>query len=328
MSADVTVVIPCYNAERFVGQAIQSALDQGPNVEVIVVDDGSTDASLDVIASFGDRIRFETGPNRGACAARNAGLALANGQFVFFLDADDYYDGMFVPRVAESMRRYSCDIGLGLYKTVGANGKSNVTSRLTSRATRRAIFSAWARIQAAQTGAVGWRRDFLIRIGGWRDQLRKAQDIELGCRGMLAGARARVFDIGFAVYRAEMRPYRIALQNDAATVASMVEAARDLATLASNSSAADRRCIGEFAYAIARMAFRRDHVVEAREALALARELGLRGHIGSLVHIAGAFLVGFEAKERLAIYLRPPNFRRFLGGKNLQQNLGKLNLFE
>ena len=75
MSADVTVVIPCYNAERWVGRAIQSALDQeGVAVEVIVVDDGSTDASLDVIKSFGDRVSCQTGPNHGACgiAARSA----------------------------------------------------------------------------------------------------------------------------------------------------------------------------------------------------------------------------------------------------------------
>ena len=65
----VSILIPCYNAERWVGEAVQSALDQTyPKKEIIVVDDGSTDRSLDVIKSFGPRIRWETGPNRGANA--------------------------------------------------------------------------------------------------------------------------------------------------------------------------------------------------------------------------------------------------------------------
>lgn len=86
----VSILIPCYNAERWVGEAIQSALDQTyPNTEIIVVDDGSTDRSLDVIKSFGPRIRWETGPNGGPAVARNRGLAIASGVYVGFLDADD-----------------------------------------------------------------------------------------------------------------------------------------------------------------------------------------------------------------------------------------------
>lgn len=86
----VSIIIPCYNGEAYVTQAIESTLAQTyPSVEVIVIDDGSTDASLDVICSFGDRIRYGTGPNRGLSAARNRGIALAHGEYVKFLDADD-----------------------------------------------------------------------------------------------------------------------------------------------------------------------------------------------------------------------------------------------
>ena len=85
-----SVVIPCYNAEGYVGEAIESALNQTYRpVEVIVIDDGSTDGSLDVIRSFGDRIRYESGPNRGPSAARNRGVQLARGELIQFLDADD-----------------------------------------------------------------------------------------------------------------------------------------------------------------------------------------------------------------------------------------------
>ncbi|HEX2256968.1 MAG TPA: glycosyltransferase [Afifellaceae bacterium] len=84
------MIIPCWNGEAFVGEAIDSALGQTyPHLEVIVIDDGSSDGSLDVIRSFGARVRWETGPNRGACAARNRGLAMARGALIQFLDADD-----------------------------------------------------------------------------------------------------------------------------------------------------------------------------------------------------------------------------------------------
>lgn len=86
----VSIIIPCYNAEELIGEAIESALAQSyPKVEVIVIDDGSTDGSLAVIRSFGRCVRWESGPNRGGCAARNRGIKLARGELVQFLDADD-----------------------------------------------------------------------------------------------------------------------------------------------------------------------------------------------------------------------------------------------
>src|ERR1700687_650829 len=87
----ISVVIPCCNAEKWISRSIQSVLAQhNVNVEIVVIDDGSTDKSLDIIKSFGDRVRWKTGPNQGACRARNWGLELASGEFILFLDADDY----------------------------------------------------------------------------------------------------------------------------------------------------------------------------------------------------------------------------------------------
>lgn len=88
----VSILIPCFNAERYVAAAIDSAFAQvHPEIEVIVVDDGSTDGSLSVIERYADRqrFRFETGPNRGGNAARNRLLQLAGGEYAQFLDADD-----------------------------------------------------------------------------------------------------------------------------------------------------------------------------------------------------------------------------------------------
>jgi len=87
-----SVVIPVYNGERTVGRAIQSVLEQShPALEVIVVNDGSTDGTGDVLSAFGDRIRVLNMPNRGVSAARNTGVESARGDWLAFLDADDWY---------------------------------------------------------------------------------------------------------------------------------------------------------------------------------------------------------------------------------------------
>ena len=86
----VSIIIPCFNAGEWVGEAITSALKQTySQVEVLVVDDGSTDHSLEVVRSFAKAIRWWSGPNRGGSAARNTGLRHARGEWVQFLDADD-----------------------------------------------------------------------------------------------------------------------------------------------------------------------------------------------------------------------------------------------
>ena len=87
----VSILIPCYNAQAWVRQSVESALNQTyPHKEVIVVDDGSTDGSLAVLREFGNSIQLETGPNRGGNAARNRLLALSKGKWLSYLDADDY----------------------------------------------------------------------------------------------------------------------------------------------------------------------------------------------------------------------------------------------
>lgn len=88
----VSVVIPTYNCACYVGQAVQSVLDQTiDDIEVIVVDDGSDDDTAQVINDLGQRVTYIRQPHRGNAAARNRGTAAATGQWLCFLDADDYW---------------------------------------------------------------------------------------------------------------------------------------------------------------------------------------------------------------------------------------------
>lgn len=86
----ISVIVTCYNYGRYVAQAIESALAQRyPNIEIIVVNDGSTDDSRDVIARYADRVRVIEQRNSGSIAAYNAGFAASRGEVIVLLDADD-----------------------------------------------------------------------------------------------------------------------------------------------------------------------------------------------------------------------------------------------
>ena len=89
----VTCILPVYNGERFLAEALDSVLEQEgvPDLDVVVVDDGSTDRTPEILAGYGDRIRVVRQENAGVAAARNTGLAAAGGEFVAFQDADDIW---------------------------------------------------------------------------------------------------------------------------------------------------------------------------------------------------------------------------------------------
>lgn len=92
MAPLASVVIPAYNCADYVAEAVQSVLDQAyPEREIIVVNDGSTDGTLEALHGFGNAIRVVDQENTGPAGARNAGLRAATGDYVALLDADDLW---------------------------------------------------------------------------------------------------------------------------------------------------------------------------------------------------------------------------------------------
>ncbi len=130
--AKISIIIPCYNMEAWVEEAIQSGLIQeGVIPEVIVIDDGSTDRSLEVIKKFKENILWETGPNQGVNAARNRGLAKATGKYALFLDADDFLEHNGLGPLVGEMEKQDLDLCYGnFYRLVTQTDGRRIKSKI------------------------------------------------------------------------------------------------------------------------------------------------------------------------------------------------------
>jgi glycosyltransferase involved in cell wall biosynthesis len=181
----VSVVIPAYNAAWCVGRAIDSALaQQYSDREVIVVDDGSTDATADVLARYRDAIRVVGKRNEGLSSARNTGIRAAVGEFVAFLDADDHW----LP--AKLMRQVAL---LDSHPEIGFC--STAASLVSPDGTRlgewpcpqpvdnmlREIFARNAAV-AGSGSAVVARRELFKRSGMFDESLKSLEDIDMWMR--------------------------------------------------------------------------------------------------------------------------------------------------
>ena len=193
----VSVVIPTYNRARFVPAAIESVLAQTfRDLEVIVVDDASTDDTADLLAAtFGARIRVERLPfNHGRSTARNVGWALARGEFVAFLDSDDLWLPEKLARQVPHFDRPEIVLSHTWAAKVDPFGQPLCAASAALRgefviASRRGfdysgITQTWCRIY---TSAVVLRRDLLRRIGGFDPRLSNFEDYDLFWRAALVG---------------------------------------------------------------------------------------------------------------------------------------------
>lgn len=198
----ISILIPCYNAERWIAQCIESALAQTwAEKEVIVVDDGSTDGSLGIIQSFGDRIRHETGPNRGGNVTRNRLLELARGEWIQYLDADDY----LLPDKVEKQMQFLADhsavdvVFSRVIQETHADGKvEQATSLMPGPLDPWSLLVRW---DLPQTGALLWRKAAILAAGRWKEDQPCCQEHELYLRMLRSGARFEYCEAVGAVYR-------------------------------------------------------------------------------------------------------------------------------
>lgn len=191
----VSIIVPCYNTERFIASSIESALAQTyRNTEIIVIDDGSTDRSLEIIESFGEKIKvIKKKKNKGAPAARNDGLIAARGEFIQFLDADD-----LLPADSVEIRLNELDSDhdavFGDEKDINEKGLwiGSVTRHTPPRHSPRypaAEMAAYVVENNIRTPLPIHRRRLLYTIGGFDEALSRGQETDLHLRLVLKGHR-------------------------------------------------------------------------------------------------------------------------------------------
>jgi glycosyltransferase involved in cell wall biosynthesis len=198
----VSILIPCFNAEASIGQAVESALAQTwPEKEIIVVDDGSTDGSLNIIRRFDGRILWESGPNRGGNAARNRLLELSRGEWLQYLDADDFLLPNKLERQIAVVRDHlECDIVCSptIWEKVEDGRLFRVETQFPEPLDPWILLALW---HLPQTGGPIWKRSTLERVGGWRIGQPCCQEHELYCRMLEADCRFEFSSDCLTVYR-------------------------------------------------------------------------------------------------------------------------------
>ncbi len=285
----VSIIIPCYNCARYVGEAIQSALAQThEHKELIVVDDGSTDDSLASIRSFGDSIRSISTSRGGAPAARNRGLALARGEFIQFLDADDV---LLPEKIEVCLRVFAENIDMVFTDMApsieedsgGAPEPLPVTiARWLERRLRRPYSVPWDpsnQLEYTLRNAIGTpsslhRASCLRGIGGFREGLANMQDIELHFRMTLAGLRFSKINAVLVLWRHHDSPDRI--RNSRETDLWALEGTRIMLDQAMQAEVMTERIRSAFADRFAfhgRRAYRDGHKRVGLSALHMARRL-------------------------------------------------------
>ena len=183
----ISVVIPVYDGARFLPDAIATVeARQHQPLEIIVVNDGSTDNTAAVAASLGDRIRYVAQPNQGPAAARNHGIDLATGEFIAFLDVDDRWpETKTRHQLAAFAENPALDVVNGyvetLHGTPDATGEMQYEARLPASA-------------SFNLGSALFRRSVFDRVGYFDDSQIHAEDVDWFLQARERGAEMVVLE--------------------------------------------------------------------------------------------------------------------------------------
>jgi glycosyltransferase involved in cell wall biosynthesis len=180
----VSVIIPTYNGATFLKAAIESVLEQSyPSIECIVIDDGSTDETPALIESFGSSVHSRRQTNQGPARARNHGASVARGEFVSFLDDDDYWKATKVERqVRRFAERPAAAVVYTAVEVVAATGAriAVIPAPPQELAFRNTLLMQWPHLALEQGALI--RRQAFIELGGFDERLTTSDICDLACR--------------------------------------------------------------------------------------------------------------------------------------------------
>lgn len=190
----LSIILPVYNGARFLTQALRSAFaQQHPRFEILVIDDGSTDDTPDVVAAIEGPIRYLRQENEGPAASRNRGIRLARGSVLTFLDADDLWPpGKLALQLPVLAAQSSIDIVMGYTQPMIMADPGEDDSPLTPVLSPRLTLSV---------GACLYRRSVFDRFGYFDESIRCAEDLDWLLRARESGARVQVIPAVTLLYR-------------------------------------------------------------------------------------------------------------------------------
>ncbi|AHM58641.1 glycosyl transferase family 2 [Flammeovirgaceae bacterium 311] len=198
---DISIIIPCFNRERFITDTIESVLSQTySNWELIVVDDGSTDNSIKILKSYSEkderisyfeRLRLP----KGAPTCRNIGVENARGEYIIYLDSDDILAEYCLERRRSAIKDTTYDFCVfkayefkeviqnvtGVFYTPSAPGKDHLSLFLE-------YIPPW------QTMSPIWKKSFLCKVGGFTEGLRRFQDIDFHIKALALKPYFKVYE--------------------------------------------------------------------------------------------------------------------------------------
>ena len=196
----VSILIPCFNASPWVGKAIESALNQTwPEREVVVLDDGSTDDSMETIRRYAPHIRVNQQVNSGQNASRNRLTDLGRGEWLIFLDADDE---MAPDCVEQKMKvEHGADVIYGTMEVACFVGEKK--TRFSTRQARDyddpiAMAFAW---KYPNTSAMAFRKSAILEAGGWDITVKNCTDYALLFPLLRLGKKFRAAPASVSIYR-------------------------------------------------------------------------------------------------------------------------------
>lgn len=224
-SPKISVVIPTYNCAGYITQAIESVLSQtNCNYELLIIDDGSTDNTRQILQPYSKVLRYVYQNNQGVCATRNHGIKIAQGEYVAFLDADDF----FLPgKLAAQLAVFEAQPDLGIvhsgWRRVDSQGQTLMDVQPWENIAQLNLES-WLQWKPVLPSAMMFRRQWLEKVGGFDPQYTVAEDVDLVLRLSLAGCQAQWLRQVTVCYR----------QREESAMTDGLPQARDLTTLMEN----------------------------------------------------------------------------------------------
>jgi len=190
----VSIVIPVYNQERFIEDCLISVLNQTyKNLEIVVVDDNSSDNTREKVQKFENVTLLTLKKNSGPSFARNLGVSKSHGQLVAFCDGDDIWKSEKIEAQLKFHLAYGIDLSATKYETFGQRTDSRSHARVPNL-----VSKSWMLKNPLLTpfppSVMMIRRETLQELGGWKEQLRFGEDLDLIRRAVFSDLQVGVLE--------------------------------------------------------------------------------------------------------------------------------------